>query len=79
MIARARRVAGAVARRFSPSRVRRRLRRWLRRPLYIAIPFAYDEDWIGGTYYIRNVIAALRDAPVPPDIVIVANDPASIG
>lgn len=38
----------------------------------IALVFSYDENWIGGTYYIQNLISALKSLPVDsmPEITI---------
>lgn len=42
----------------------------------IGLVFSYDEDWIGGSYYILNIIKALKSLPAKeqPTIVVVAND-----
>jgi glycosyltransferase involved in cell wall biosynthesis len=41
----------------------------------IGIPFNYDEGWIGGTYYIKNLISSLNllPDPVKPDIWILSH------
>lgn len=42
----------------------------------IALTFSYDEQWIAGTYYILNIIHALKLLPEPnlPEIVIISDD-----
>lgn len=46
----------------------------LKRPV-IGIPFNYDENWIGGTYYIKNLISSLNlvDPSKQPDVWVVSH------
>ncbi len=41
----------------------------------IGIPYDYNEDWIGGAYYVRNLIASfnLVEAERQPDIFLISN------
>ena len=41
----------------------------------IGLLFLYDEQWMGGTYYIMNLIEALKtvDDPIKPVLKIVVN------
>lgn len=41
----------------------------------IGIPFNYDESWIGGSYYIQNLVSSfnLLDAPEQPDVCILTH------
>lgn len=41
----------------------------------IGIPFNYDENWIGGTYYIKNLVSSLNLLPAAeqPDIWILSH------
>lgn len=43
------------------------------------MPFNYDESWIGGVYYVKNLIAALNQLQPTeqPDIFILANERSS--
>lgn len=47
----------------------------VRRPV-IGVPFNYDESWIGGTYYIKNLISSLQLLPdsEQPDIWILSQE-----
>lgn len=49
-------------------------------PLQIAIPFRYDENWVGGVYYVENVLNALKLVPAAerPRITILSPDAASV-
>lgn len=42
----------------------------------IGIPFNYDESWIGGTYYIKNLISSLNLLPASeqPDIWMISHE-----
>ncbi len=48
------------------------------RPL-IGLPFNYDENWIGGVYYIKNVLSALALLPPAqqPDVRVVCHEEKS--
>jgi hypothetical protein len=41
----------------------------------IALIFSYNEQWIGGTYYITNLISALVNLPDvdKPELIILSN------
>jgi glycosyltransferase involved in cell wall biosynthesis len=41
----------------------------------IGLIFSYNENWIGGTYYITNLISALGNLPdaVQPELIILSN------
>jgi glycosyltransferase involved in cell wall biosynthesis len=45
----------------------------------IGIPFNYDENWIGGTYYIKNLISGLNLLPDfdQPDLYILSHELSS--
>ncbi len=45
-------------------------------PLTVGIPFAYQEDWVGGLYYTRNVVSALALVPAEqrPRLVVIGDD-----
>jgi glycosyltransferase involved in cell wall biosynthesis len=45
----------------------------------IGVPFNYDENWVGGAYYVKNVISSLNLLPSheQPDIVIISHTQAS--
>ncbi|MNN18344.1 Glycosyl transferases group 1 [compost metagenome] len=49
-----------------------------KRPV-IGIPFNYDESWIGGTYYIKNLVSALGliDAKRRPDVWVISHSEKS--
>ena len=42
----------------------------------IGLFFSYNEEWIAGTYYILNIIKALKLLPSPdqPEIVIITKE-----
>jgi glycosyltransferase involved in cell wall biosynthesis len=44
--------------------------------LTVALPFQYQEKWVGGLYYVRNVVAALGLLPAEdrPSLVIIGHD-----
>ncbi|EIE51122.1 hypothetical protein AL036_19260 [Salipiger aestuarii] len=46
----------------------------------IAIPFELDENWVGGSYYIRNLISAMSLLPLEeqPFILLVSEKPESV-
>lgn len=46
----------------------------------IAIPFELDENWVGGSYYIRNLISAMALLPEAeqPFILLISEKPESI-
>ncbi|MBD9678445.1 glycosyltransferase family 4 protein [Pseudomonas sp. PDM18] len=50
----------------------------MKRPV-IGIPFNYDESWIGGTYYIKNLVSSLNlIAPAKqPDVWIISHSETS--
>lgn len=50
----------------------------MKRPV-IGIPFNYDESWIGGTYYIKNLVSSLNLIPAikQPDIWIISHSETS--
>lgn len=50
----------------------------MRRPV-IGIPFNYDESWIGGTYYIKNLVSSLNLIPAAkqPDVWIISHSEMS--
>jgi len=50
----------------------------LKRPV-IGIPFNYDESWIGGTYYVKNLVSSLNLIPTAkqPDVWIISHSEAS--
>lgn len=50
----------------------------MRRPV-IGIPFNYCESWIGGTYYIKNLISSLNLIPAAkqPDVWIISHSKTS--
>ncbi len=50
----------------------------LKRPV-IGIPFNYDESWIGGTYYIKNLVSSLNliGSDEQPDVWIICHSQAS--
>jgi glycosyltransferase involved in cell wall biosynthesis len=41
----------------------------------IGIPFDYDENWIGGTYYIRNLISSFKllEESKKPEVIIISH------
>jgi glycosyltransferase involved in cell wall biosynthesis len=43
----------------------------------VALSYSYNEGWIGGTYYIENLVSALNTLPAPqkPHIVLLTNTP----
>ncbi|CAN5376121.1 hypothetical protein BH10PSE1_BH10PSE1_11170 [soil metagenome] len=45
----------------------------------LGIPFNFDEGWIGGSYYILNLVSALGLLPESqqPDVVMISNDVSS--
>ncbi|CAI8864725.1 glycosyltransferase [Pseudomonas chlororaphis] len=49
-----------------------------KRPV-IGVPFNYDESWIGGTYYIKNLISSLNEVAdsEKPDIWIISHSKES--
>ncbi|SDH36249.1 glycosyltransferase [Pseudomonas abietaniphila] len=50
----------------------------IKRPV-IGIPFNYDESWIGGTYYIKNLVSSLKlvDESVRPEVWIISHSEKS--
>lgn len=50
----------------------------MKRPV-IGIPFNYDESWIGGTYYIKNLVSSLNLVPAlkQPDVWIISHSEKS--
>lgn len=50
----------------------------MKRPV-VGIPFNYDENWIGGAYYIKNLISALNivDPVRQPNVWIISHSEAS--
>lgn len=48
-------------------------------PLRIGITFNHDEGWVGGSYYIFNVISALALLPLHdrPEVVLISNEVVS--
>jgi glycosyltransferase involved in cell wall biosynthesis len=46
------------------------------RRLTVALPFTYQEKWVGGLYYVRNLVAALGLLPAEtrPNLVVIGND-----
>lgn len=44
----------------------------------IGLSYSYNENWIGGTYYIENLISALNtlDEELKPHIVLIINKPS---
>lgn len=42
----------------------------------LGIPFNYDENWIGGAYYVQNLVTALSLLPAErqPDVFVLAHD-----
>ena len=47
--------------------------------LRLGIPFNYDEGWIGGAYYILNLVSALNLLPEDrrPDVVLISSEISS--
>jgi glycosyltransferase involved in cell wall biosynthesis len=45
--------------------------------LTVGIPFAYQEDWLGGLHYARNVVSALALLPKEqqPHLLVIADSP----
>ena len=45
----------------------------------IGIPFNYDESWIGGSYYIQNLVASFNLLPPgeQPDVCILTHSEQS--
>ncbi len=50
--------------------------KYLNKRAKIGIPFNYDESWIGGTYYIKNLIASLNLLPPKsqPDVWLISQE-----
>ena len=44
--------------------------------LTLGIPFEYQEKWVGGVYYVRNLVKALARLPddVRPSVIIIGDD-----
>lgn len=49
------------------------------RRFIVGIPFNYDESWIGGAYYIKNLVSSLNllTADRQPDVWMIANEQSS--
>lgn len=49
------------------------------RRLRIGVPFNYDENWIGGVYYVKNLIASLNliEDSKKPDITLLSHQKSS--
>jgi len=43
----------------------------------VGLPFSYQEDWVGGLYYVRNLVCALGLLPagLQPRLLVIGDDP----
>ena len=48
--------------------------------LTVAIPFEYQEKWVGGVYYVRNLLKGLALLPDEgrPSVVVICDDEAGV-